>query len=95
MAAQAPEVLLHEGLAFRVVVQGEGAALGRDGFADLLGAAWAAEGAHDDGWFDLDLRVDGFRVGGCWCFLRCWEDGKMVVVGRKGSGSLDDLNAEV
>ena len=57
LAAQAAQVLFHEGLAFGVVVEREGASFGRNGFADDLAAAGAAEGAHV--WVEGDMGVPG------------------------------------
>jgi hypothetical protein len=56
---EAAEVLLHERLAFGVVVQREGALCGRVGAADFDAGAGGAKGGHFGGW------VLGEVEGGC------------------------------
>lgn len=49
MAAQAPEVLLHDGLTLGVVVEGEGSSFGWRWLRYDLAAARAAHGTHSGG----------------------------------------------
>ena len=46
MTSQASEILLHQGLAFGVMIQWKGPTLWRCGLGDDLTAARTAEGAH-------------------------------------------------
>jgi len=57
---EAAEILLHERLAFGVVVEREGAFGGRVGAADFDAGAGSAEGRHFGGW--VVCEVEGFVV---------------------------------
>lgn len=47
MTSQAPQVLLHDGLAFGFVIEREATSFRRNGFAEFRSSARSSQGRHD------------------------------------------------